>query len=558
MTTNRVYGIDLGTTYSCIAYVDEYGKPVVVANSEGDLTTPSVVWFETADNIVVGQTAKDVASLHKGRVVSTIKRSMGDSNFEFSCDDRVYSPQEISSHILRKVVRDAENNTGDAIKDVVITCPAYFGLNQKEATKQAGIIAGLNVLYVIPEPTAAALAYGMEQEQDQVILVYDLGGGTFDITLIEIKQGGIKVISTGGDDKLGGKNWDESVVDYLAQKFEEETNTPAAELSSDMETYQEMLNTAERCKKKLSSAMSVKEKIQYGAESVRPELTREKFDEITSQWLERTISFTEEMVETAKQRGYAKIDKLLLVGGSSYMPQVIDRVKRAFQFEVKIYDPNQAVAKGAAIFGFKCHLENEVKRLLSEETGQSEESIELADVSSEEKEKYLNEVSRKHGYALSGAQKLFGTSIENVASKSFGLVVMQERDGRTVEVVNNLVVKDATVPVNVTREFGTYADNQSQVDLRIKENQIRTEPHEAVELEHCNDVTDAVLEFARALPKGSPIEVTFRLGPDGLLSIDAKDLSTGRDIHIDQKTEGVMSKAELAQAASRNLAMNVS
>ena len=558
MTTNRVYGIDLGTTYSCIAYVDDYGKPVVVANSEGDLTTPSVVWFENAENIVVGQTAKEVASLHKGRVVSTVKRSMGDAAFEFSCDGKIYTPQEISSHILRKVVRDAENNTGDAIKDVVITCPAYFGLNQKEATKQAGIIAGLNVLYVIPEPTAAALAYGMEQEQDQVILVYDLGGGTFDITLIEIKEGGIKVISTGGDDKLGGKNWDESVVDFLAQRFEEETATPAAELSSDMETYQEMLNTAERCKKKLSSAMSVKEKVQYGTESVRPELTREKFDEITSQWLERTISFTEEMVETAGQRGYAKIDKLLLVGGSSYMPQVIERVKRAFPFEVKIYDPNQAVAKGAAIFGFKCHLENEVKRLLSEETGQSEGSIDLADVSSEEKERYLNEVSRTHGYALPGAKRLFGTSIENVASKSFGIVVIQERDGKAVEVVNNLVVKDAAVPVHVTREFGTYEDNQSQVDLRVKENQIRTEPHEAVELEHCMDVTDAVLEFARALPKGSPIEVTFRLGPDGLLSMDAKDLTTGRDIHIEQKTEGVMGTEELAKAASRNLAINVS
>jgi molecular chaperone DnaK len=558
MTANRVYGIDLGTTYSCIAYVDEYGKPSVVANSEGDLTTPSVVWFENANNIVVGQTAKEVASLHKGRVVSTIKRSMGDPNFEFSCDGKSYSPQEISSHILRKVVRDAENNTGDTIKDVVITCPAYFGLNQKEATKQAGLIAGLNVLYVIPEPTAAALAYGIEQEQDQVILVYDLGGGTFDITLIEIKQGGIKVISTGGDDKLGGKNWDESVVDYLAQRFEEATNTSAEELFSDMEAYQEMLNTAETCKKKLTNAMSVQGKVQYGAERVQVELTREKFDEITSQWLERTISFTEDIVETARQRGYEKIDKLLLVGGSSYMPQVIDRVKRAFPFEIKIYDPNQAVAKGAAIFGFKCHLENEMRKLLSEETGQSEESITLDEVSSERKDKYLDEVSRRYGYALPGAKRLFGTSIENVASKSFGIVVIAERDGRPVEVVNNLVVKDAAVPVDVTREFGTYEDNQSQVDLRIKENQIRTEPHESVELEHCRDVTDAVLEFARALPKGSPIEVTFRLGPDGLLSMDAKDLTTGRDIHIDQKTEGVMSKEELAKAASRNLAMNVS
>ena len=240
------------------------------------------------------------------------------------------------------------------------------------------------------------------------------------------------------------------------------------------------------------------------------------------------------------------------------MPQVMDRVKRSFPFEVKIYDPNQAVAKGAAIFGFKCHLENEVKKLLSQETGQSEESIALDEVAQEKKEKLLGEVAGKHGYALPGAKRLFGTSVENVASKSFGIVVIEERDGKPVEAVNNLVIKDETVPVEVTREFCTYSESQAQVDLRIRENQIRTGPHETVELEHCQVVADAALEFERPLPKGSPIEVTFKLGPDGLLTMDAKDLTTGRDIHVEQKTEGIMSKEELAQAASRNLAMKVS
>ena len=201
----RVYGIDLGTTYSCIAHVDEHGKPVVLPNSEGDLTTPSVVYFESEEDIVVGKAAKEVSSVEPDACASTVKRVMGDPHWEFDAHGHTYKPQDISSFILRKVVSDAELATGDKVEDVVITCPAYFGINEKEATKQAGVLAGLNVLYVIPEPTAAALAYGIEQEEDQVILVYDLGGGTFDITLIEIKAKEINVICTGGDHQLGGK-----------------------------------------------------------------------------------------------------------------------------------------------------------------------------------------------------------------------------------------------------------------------------------------------------------------------------------------------------------------
>jgi molecular chaperone DnaK len=247
MSGKRVYGIDLGTTYSCIAHVDEHGKPVVLQNAEGDSTTPSVVYFESADNIVVGQAAKEVVSIHPDLCVSTVKRSMGDPNWERTFQGQAYKPQDVSSFILRKVVGDTEKVTGDKIEDVVITCPAYFGVNEKEATKQAGIVAGLNVLYVIPEPTAAALAYGIEQTEDQVVLVYDLGGGTFDVTLIDIKAGEITVICTGGDRELGGKDWDDAVVSYLTQKFSEATGTPADALLEDMETYQELLNAAEKC-----------------------------------------------------------------------------------------------------------------------------------------------------------------------------------------------------------------------------------------------------------------------------------------------------------------------
>ena len=251
-------------------------------------------------------------------------------------------------------MKDAESITGEKVEDVVITCPAYFGLNEKEATRQAGILAGLNVRYVIFELTAAALAYGMEQEGEQTVLVYDLGGGTFDVTVIAIRPQELTVICTGGDHQLGGKNWDDAVVAYFAERFESETGTAADALTSDHEAYQELLNAAERCKKSLSNRESVVEAVRFGGERARVELTRETFNRITAPYLERTLELTQQVLDKAREKGQDRIDRLLLVGGSTYMPQVIESVKKRFPIEIRQYDPNQAVAKGAAIFGFKC------------------------------------------------------------------------------------------------------------------------------------------------------------------------------------------------------------
>ena len=223
MASQKVFGIDLGTTYSCISYVDEFGKPVIIPNSEGEMTTPSVVYFESPSNIVVGRTAKEHSDIYPERVVSCVKRSMGSDVWEFESDGELYKPQEISAFILRKLAADARAAIDETVEDVVITCPAYFGVNQKEATRQAGELAGLNVRYIIPEPTAAALAYLAERQENGTVLVYDLGGGTFDITLIELKDGDIRVISTDGDDKLGGRNWDETIVDYFVTSFCDQT-----------------------------------------------------------------------------------------------------------------------------------------------------------------------------------------------------------------------------------------------------------------------------------------------------------------------------------------------
>ncbi len=555
MGTKRVYGIDLGTTYSCIAYVDEHGRPVVVPNAENETTTPSVVYFEGKDSIVVGNTAKEQAEIVPERCVTTVKRNMGNPDWEFAADGKVYKPQDISSFILRKVVEDAQAITGDSIKDVVITCPAYFGLNQKEATKQAGALAGLNVLYVIPEPTAAAIAYGMEQETDQTILVYDLGGGTFDVTLIRVAAGEITVLTTGGDDKLGGRNWDEAVVDYLAHGFEAETGTAATEVTGNRETYQGMLNSAERAKKKLSSALATKEKVQHDTDRATVEITRQKFDEITGPYLERTISLTKDLLARAAAKGHSALDKVLLVGGSCYMPQVLARVAREIPAEVKMFDPNQAVAKGAAIFGFKCFLDREIKIRIAGQTGEKPDEVRPDAAPAAVREQAQREVAESLGLALPSVRKLTNATIKNVSSKSFGLVVLDR--ATNTEVVTNLIVIDDPVPKTTTQKFSTHSEGQTDVELVLMENQDRGGPGKHVAVSACEEIRREVLEFGRGLPTGSPIEVTFALGPDGLLSVDSRDLTTGRALHVDHQTASIMSKEEIEVARSRNLAMQV-
>ena len=255
MESKPVFGIDLGTTYSCIAYVDEHGRPIVAPNSENALTTPSVVYFEFGNNIVVGQIAKDTAEVYPDLIVQTVKRHMGDANWLRSFHGRDYRPQDVSALILRKVVGDAEQVLGQTIEDVVITCPAYFGNVEKEATRQAGTIAGLNVRFVVPEPMAAAFAYGVEALEGQTIMVYDLGGGTFDGTLLRVPG---TILSTAGDLNLGGKDWDDDLVTFFTQKFQEVTGVSPDDLLSDLQIWQELTNEAEKCKMALSSASSYK------------------------------------------------------------------------------------------------------------------------------------------------------------------------------------------------------------------------------------------------------------------------------------------------------------
>ncbi len=553
--TPRVFGIDLGTTYSCIAHVDEHAKPVVLPNKEGDLTTPSVVFFESPESIVVGKSAKDVAAVEPDQVVSTVKRMMGDATWDFDAFGKTYRPQDISSFILRKLVEDAELALGgEKIEKVVITCPAYFGVNEKEATRQAGLLAGLDVLYVIPEPTAAALCYGIEQTENQTVLVYDLGGGTFDVTVIDIREGAIDVVCTGGDHRLGGKNWDEALVHYMAECFAKDTGVSAEALLNDVETYQELLNDAEECKKRLTDREAVTRPVRFEGKRVKVEVTREAFDRISDQFLQRTLSLTEQEIEKAQAKGYDKIDKLLLVGGSTYMPQVLDAVRSRFQdSSILQFDPNQAVAKGAAIFGFKCFVDDQLKQWIEGSTGQDATGIDLT-LPGEVRDQAVKEVAIKLGLPGATVEQMAATRVTNVTSKSFGIVVMDPASGE--ERVTNLITVNSQVPIEVSKEFGTHAENQTCADVRCMENLAAN--GELIPVAECTELGKGELLFGKPLPAGSPVEITFRLTDDGLLRIRGKDVTTGSLFEGEFKTDSVMAIEELEESKSRNLSMAVS
>ncbi|HKM54019.1 MAG TPA: Hsp70 family protein, partial [Isosphaeraceae bacterium] len=421
----RVYGIDLGTTYSAIAYVDEHGKAVVVPNQESERITPSVVLFD-GKNIIVGNTAKESARVEPHRVVSRIKQHMGDPNFVFHYEGKSYGPEDISSFILRKIKGDAEIALAcEPITDVVITCPAYFGTPEREATANAGRLAGLSVRAILNEPTAAAIAYGLEKGEDQTVLVYDLGGGTFDITMIEIKDQLIRVICTGGDHRLGGVLWDEAIVMYLSEQFRLQTNEPSDPLD-DPEVLGDLFLQAERGKKTLTQREKAPFRVTHAGKQARVELDRGKFEEITRHLLDRTLELTHEMLADARAKGHARFDKIILVGGATRMPQIRNRLVAEFNMEPEIYDPDEAVAKGAALYGLRESLHDEVQVILaSRDTGSDrpEGPIDLSAVPEEQVAEALDHLEKQLGFTLTGSvRELVSTRIVNVLSKSLGVI----------------------------------------------------------------------------------------------------------------------------------------
>lgn len=543
-----IFGIDLGTTYSCISHLDPNGNAIIVPNKEHHLTTPSVVLFEGQQRIV-GEEAKNSALLSPECVVEMVKRHMGEANWRFLYEGKEYSPEEISSYILRKLAADAEEALGMSVQDVVITCPAYFGIAQREATVRAGEIAGLTVHEIINEPTAAAITYGLQSDQqDQVVLVYDLGGGTFDITIIEIKGSTITVIATGGDHTLGGRNWDEAIVTYLAQQWQAETSS-LDDPTDSPETLQDLWIKAERAKRSLTARKSTKVAVAHAGKTVKVTLTREKFEELTAGLLDRTALFTRMTMDEARKRGYDAFDLILLVGGSTRMPQIATRLESEFSLPLRIFEPDEAVARGAAMYGQKLMLNQRIKEKASEQASDSSSSLDLV---ASAKQAHL-EIARALGLPDETMEKLVSAEITNVTSHSFGVVVTIDfQTSRQREVAENLVLANDPLPAFRMHTYGTLEGDQEIVELRVVEN---TEENEIVELEEYEGLEElgkVILPLPTGLPPNSPIEVTFELDGQGILHVTGREPRSGATSEATFEARGGISAAEVQEAKSRS------
>ena len=552
-----VLGIDLGTTYSCVAYMDENDKPVVLKNSEGDLTTPSAVWFEDQNTITVGLTAKESAVMYPEQVVTFIKRYIGQPGFVRTINGVDMKPEEISSYILKKVVQDAEETlrreeklgVDEHCKDVVITCPAYFGVVERDATQTAGKIAGLNVMAIINEPTAAAIAYGVtDSTQEKTVLIYDLGGGTFDVTMINIKTDEIRVICTGGNHSLGGKDWDDRILRYLVEQYQEQTGD-MDDITEDLEVLQELQLSVERAKKLLTAKEKAPILVNYQGKRARFELTREKFDELTEDVLGQTIEYTRIIFKEAEKKGFKQSDvsEILLVGGSSNMPQVMSRVKAEFGIETKMFDPHEAVAKGAAIYASKMSDYNIVLEEVAKSQGVTVE--ELKD-KIDNGQMDLQEAAEKANVKVRKGGRLPGKII-NVSSRSFGTEAYDDDD---VLKIFNIILKNADLPATGVSSFYPRYANQKSALFTVKES---LSSEEVIEPEIGKDIGRAELTLPTGVTKSTEIQVTFRLDNSGLLHLHAKEMKDGREVEAEFQTTAAMSEEEMSNAIRRSKNSNV-
>ena len=486
----KIIGIDLGTTNSCVA-VMEGGKPTVIANTEGSRTTPSVVAFTKTGERLVGEPAKRQAVTNAEKTISSIKREMG-SDYKRTIDDKKYSPQEISAMILQKLKADAESYLGEKVTEAVITVPAYFNDAQRQATKDAGKIAGLDVKRIINEPTAAALAYGLDNEKEQKIMVYDLGGGTFDVSIIEIGEGVIEVLATNGNNRLGGDDFDQKITDYMLSEFKK---NEGVDLSNDKMALQRLKEAAEKAKKELSSATTTNINLPFitatseGPKHFDMNLTRAKFDELTHDLVEATTVPVQNALKDAGITA-SELGQVLLVGGSTRIPAVQDKVKQLTGKEPsKSLNPDECVALGASIQGGK----------LAGDAGAGE--ILLLDVTP------------------------LSLSIETMGG-----------------VATRLIERNTTIPTKKSQIFSTAADNQTAVDINV----VQGERQFARDNKSLGQFRlDGIPPARRGVPQ---IEVTFDIDANGIVNVSAKDLGTGKEQHITFTSGSNMSDDEIERA----------
>ena len=485
---SKIIGIDLGTTNSCVA-VMEGGEPVVIANSEGARTTPSVVGFTKTGDRLVGQVAKRQAITNPDNTVSSIKRQMG-TDHKVTLNGKEYTPQQVSAMILQKLKADAEAYLGETVTEAVITVPAYFNDSQRQATKDAGTIAGLNVRRIINEPTAAALAYGVDKEDDQKIMVYDLGGGTFDVSIIEMGDGVTEVLATNGDTHLGGDDFDERIINWMADAFQTENGI---DLRKDKMAAQRLKEAAEKAKIELSSAMSSQINLPFitadatGPKHLDMTLTRAKFNELTADLVDRTMTPVRKALQDAGLRA-SDLKKVLMVGGSTRIPAVYDAVKKELNCEpFKGINPDECVAVGAAI----------------------------------------------QGGVLNGEKK--GLLLLDVTPLSLGIETLGG-------VCTKIIDRNTTIPTHKSQVFSTAADNQPSVEVNVLQGEREfARDNKSLGVFHLDGIAPA--------PRGVPqIEVTFDIDANGIVKVSAKDLGTGKEQNITITASTNMSKEDIDKA----------
>jgi molecular chaperone DnaK (HSP70) len=517
---NKVFGIDLGTTYSCIAHVDEYGRPAVIINADSQPTTPSVVLFDSPTDVVVGVQAKRQARIRPDDVASLVKRHMGEGEWRFAAHGQEYSASAVASQVLRSLANDAARALGQPVSDVVITVPAYFGDEERKATKLAGELAGLNVVDIINEPTAAAFSYGFAQEGStaQTVLVYDLGGGTFDSTVITLADKNIDVVATDGDHALGGADWDDRLAQYLSQKFREAA-PDAGDPLDDTYGSQDLITSAEDVKQALTARESVDALVVFGADRASVTVTRQTFEELTSALLERTIALTQKVIAAAQEKGINGIDKVLLVGGMSKMPVVARRLAEAIPDlpPAELTDPDLAVAKGAAIYGQKKELESYVISDLVAQ-GKLTEGQTIADANPADLNNAVATTASEYGLASTAVADLVQTQVSNVTSRGFGVIVM-DRETNT-EYVDFLAHANDSLPITVSELYYTNVDDQRVVQVQVVEQ--ATSVESAKPADNKVIIEGPIDNIPGGFPRGTPVEVTFAMARDQTIEVTAR------------------------------------